>query len=187
MPPKRILKKKKPTKKGKTAKRRAGVVVNVSVGAEKKGEMLMRNQPSPYATFTPLANLDQSIATVRAQANNQLMRTERELFERVNTLTQQAVERATMKGMVMPTPTQIIRGEMGVQTMEAGTEPRKGGRPPKSEVRYVSTPRGGRAETRPVSPLLEGESQVSPVEFERPRTQRGTLIQSRISELFKNA
>ena len=163
MPPKRILKKKKPTKKGKTAKRRAGVVVNVSVGAEKKGEMLMRNQPSPYATFTPLANLDQSIATVRAQANNQLMRTERELFERVNTLTQQAVERATMKGTVMPTPTEmgiVSRGETAVQTIETGTQPRGRGRPQKAKERMTTEAIGGRANSPPPPPIEEGIPRV---------------------------
>lgn len=121
---------------------------DISALAERKGQMMMANRPSPYATFTPLANLDQSIATIRAQANNQLARTERELLERAKTMGDQFIAMATQRGTMMPTPSElglISRGEMSVQTMETGTEPRKGGRPKKAEQRLLSG-EAGRAE-----------------------------------------
>lgn len=160
MPPKKAkdTKDKRKVKVKRKVGTRGGVVVNVSVVGQKRtvaprppkmpsdlsamrGQMMMANRPSPYATFTPLANLDQSIATIRAQANNQLMRTEREILERAKTMSEQMMTLQTQRGSMMPTPAELgllSRGEMSVQTMETGTEPRKGGRPRKAEQRLLS-------------------------------------------------
>jgi len=162
MPPKKAkdTKDKRKVKVKRKIGTRGGVVVNVSVVGQKRsvapravapkmpsdlsamrGQMMMANRPSPYATFTPLANLDQSIATIRAQANNQLMRTEREILERAKTMGEQMLTLQTQRGSMMPTPAElglISRGEMSVQTVETGTEPRKGGRPRKAEERLLS-------------------------------------------------
>jgi hypothetical protein len=173
----KLNRKKKATKpKRKARVKRGGVVVNVNLGdkgdlSAMRGQMMMANRPSPYATFTPLANLDQSIATIRAQANNQLMRTEREVLERARTLGEQMMSVHSQRGAVMPTPAELgllSRGEMSVQTVETATEPRRRGRPTKAEERLLS--RGaGRAEEE--EPSITEEEFIRSIEDPKVRVR----------------